>query len=44
MGIDKLKQAAAVLAIIAASTGQLPRITNFAHKAQIQLIEGLEVA
>ncbi|MDZ4661485.1 MAG: hypothetical protein SGJ18_07665 [Pseudomonadota bacterium] len=39
MGLNKLIQAAAVLAIIAASTGQLPRIINYVHKAQIQLIQ-----
>ncbi|MDZ4661853.1 MAG: hypothetical protein SGJ18_09585 [Pseudomonadota bacterium] len=39
MGLSKIIQAAAVLAIIAASTGQLPRIINYVHKAQIQLIQ-----
>ncbi len=39
MGLDKLIQAVAVLTILAASIGQLPRIINYAHKAQIQLIQ-----
>ena len=39
MGLDKLIQAVAVLAILAASTGQLPRVINFIHKAQVQLIQ-----
>ncbi len=39
MGLDKLFQAVAVLAIVAVSTGQLPRIINYVHKAQIQLIQ-----
>ena len=39
MGLDKLVQTVAVLVIIAASTGQLPRIINYVHKAQIQLIQ-----
>lgn len=39
MGLDKLFQAVAVIAIFAASTGQLPRIINYVHKAQIQLIQ-----
>lgn len=39
MGLDKLIQAVAIFAIFAASTGQLPRILNFVHKAQIQLIQ-----
>ena len=39
MGLDKLMQAVAVLAVIAASTGQLPRIINYIHKGQIQLIQ-----
>mgnify|MGYP000620846739 CR=1 FL=1 len=39
MGLDKLIQAAAVLAIVAVSTGQLPRIINYVHKAQVQLIQ-----
>ncbi len=39
MGLDKIFQAVAVLAIVAASTGQLPKIINYVHKAQIQLIQ-----
>lgn len=39
MGLDKLIQAVAVVAILAASTGQLPRIINYVHKAQLQLIQ-----
>lgn len=39
MGLDKLIQAVAVLAIVAASTGQLPRIINLVRKAQVQLIQ-----
>ncbi len=39
MGLDKLIQAVAIIAVLAASTGQLPRIINFVHKAQIQLIQ-----
>ena len=38
MGLDKLIQAVAVLAILAASTGQLPRIINYVHKAQISAV------
>ena len=39
MGLDKLIQAVAVVAILAASTGQLSRIINYVHKAQLQLIQ-----
>ena len=39
MGLDKLIQAVAVIAVIAASTGQLPRIINYIHTSQIQLIQ-----
>lgn len=39
MGLDKLIRAVAVLAIVAASTGQLPHIINLVHKAQVRLIQ-----
>ncbi len=39
MGLDKLIQAVTIFAILAVSTGQLPRIINYVHKAQIQLIQ-----
>lgn len=39
MGIEKLIPLAATIAILAASTGQLPKIINLVHKAQIQLIQ-----
>lgn len=39
MGLDKFIQAAAIFAVIAVSTGQLPKIVNYIHKAQVQLIQ-----
>ena len=39
MGLDKLIQAAAVLIILTASTGHIPRLINFVHKAQVQLLQ-----
>lgn len=38
MGIDKLIALGATLAIIAASTGQLPKAVRAIHRAQFQLI------
>jgi hypothetical protein len=39
MGLDKLISAVAVLACIAAATGQLPKVINAVHRAQVQLIQ-----
>ena len=39
MGIEKVIPLAAAFAILAVSTGQLPKIINLVHKAQIQLIQ-----
>jgi len=39
MGLRNLIQLAVFLAVVAASTGQLPRILNFVRIAQIQLIQ-----
>jgi len=39
MGIEKLISIAAALAILAASTGQLPRIVHSVRVAQLQLIK-----
>ncbi len=39
MEISKLIQIAAILATLAASTGQLPRIIHAVHLAQLQLIK-----
>ena len=39
MGLDKLIHAVAVVTVLAASTGQLPKIINYFHKAQLQLIQ-----
>ena len=37
MGLEKLISAVSVVAILAVTTGQLPRIINCVHKDQIQL-------
>ncbi len=39
MGLNKLIEAAAILAIIAAGTGQLPRIIKSVHIAQLHLLK-----
>ena len=39
MGIDKLIQVAAVLAVLAVSSQQLPRILHTVRMAQIHLIQ-----
>jgi len=39
MGIRKLIQVAAVLAVLATSTGQLPRILDKVRVAQLHLIQ-----
>ena len=39
MGLDKMISAVAVIACIAAATGQLPRVVNAVHGAQVQLIQ-----
>jgi hypothetical protein len=39
MGLNKLIQYAAILAVLAASSGQLPRIINTVRKAQLELIQ-----
>jgi len=39
MGLRNLIQLAAFLAVVAVSTGQLPKILQMVRKAQIQLIK-----
>lgn len=39
MGINRLITLAATLAVLAASTGQLPRIIYVVHMAQLHLIK-----
>ena len=39
MGIDKVMAIAATMAILAASTGQLPKIIRALHVAQLYLIQ-----
>lgn len=39
MGIEKLIQLAVALAILAASTGQLPKVIHSVRVAQLQLIK-----
>ena len=39
MGLNKLFALAAILAVLAASTGQLPRIIRAVHIAQLHLIK-----
>ena len=39
MGLNKIIEAAAILAILAVGTGQLPRIIKAVHIAQIHLIK-----
>ena len=39
MGIDKLMAIAATMAVLAASTGQLPKIIRAVHIAQLHLIK-----
>lgn len=39
MGLEKLISVAAVLAVLAASTGQLPRILHTVRVAQLHLIQ-----
>jgi hypothetical protein len=39
MGIEKLIRFAAALAVLAASTGQLPKIIHTVRVAQLQLIK-----
>ena len=39
MGLDKMISAIAILACLAVTTGQLPRIINGVHRAQVQLIQ-----
>ncbi len=39
MGLNKLIASAATLAILAASTGQLPRIIRAVHIAQLHLLK-----
>ena len=39
MGLSKLIEAAAILAILAVGMGQLPRIIKAVHTAQIHLIK-----
>jgi hypothetical protein len=39
MGLDKMISAVAILACIAAATGQLPKVINAVHRAQVQLIQ-----
>ncbi len=39
MGIDKLMAFAATIAVLAVSTGQLPKIIRAVHIAQLQLLK-----
>lgn len=39
MGLNKMIEAIAILAILAASTGQLPRIIRSVQIAQLQLLK-----
>ena len=39
MGIDKLISSAWVLAVLAAATGQLPKVINDVRRAQFRLIQ-----
>ena len=39
MGIDKLISMSVILALLAAGTGQLPRVINTLRRAQFQLIQ-----
>ena len=39
MGLDKMISTVAVLACMAVASGQLPRIINTIHHAQLQLIQ-----
>ena len=39
MGIDKLISMSVILALLVASTGQLPRVINTVRRAQLQLIQ-----
>jgi hypothetical protein len=39
MGLDKMISTIAILACLAVATGQLPRIINSVHRAQVQLIQ-----
>ena len=39
MGLEKLISATAALVILAASTGQLPKLIYAVRKAQVQLIQ-----
>ena len=39
MGLEKLISVAALLAVVAASTGQLPRLLHTVRLAQIHLIQ-----
>ena len=39
MGLDKLISSIAVIACLAVATGQLPKIINAIHGAQIRLIQ-----
>jgi hypothetical protein len=39
MGLDKLISAVAVIACMTVAAGQLPRVINAVHRAQVQLIQ-----
>ena len=39
MGLDKMISTISILACLAVATGQLPRIINAVHCAQVQLIQ-----
>ena len=39
MGIEKLISMGAILAVMAASTGQLPKVIRAVHIAQLQLLK-----
>ena len=40
MGLEKLISLAALLAVLAASTGQLPRVIYAVHMAELHLLKG----
>ena len=39
MGFDKMISAVSILAMIALASGQLPKIINIVHRAQVQLVQ-----
>ena len=39
MGLDKFIQIAALFAVLAVSSGQLPKVVNYVHTAQFKLIQ-----